>query len=235
MCPYPTFLRYVVRPEINKYFRGIWEEGTEEEKDNVAKNIFDMYMEKQGYFEDEAVRIRVHAIYHVTRLQCVRREEYIRRAFAIETEIPVRLSLYFGAIKMGQLDKEREFFGLLCQDQEYSVENRGYHLAYYDDMQDEGELPFKDTGHAGWTNTLRAFVRHFESGLKEHYFLWRIDLVTMMQLMDARGAVGPLTSEVLDSLEKHINSPCVKGYDDYQTDIEIEFSKVRKKYNEYIK
>ncbi len=231
--PYPTFLKYVVRPEINKYFRGIWEEGTEEEKANVAKNIFDIYMEKQGYFEDEAVRIRVHAIYHVTRLECAERKKYIQRAFEIEKTIPVRLSLFFGAIKMGQLDKEQEFYDLLCQNQEYSVANRGYHLAYYGDMQDEGELPFKDTGSEDWVNTLKAFIRHFESGLREHYYLWRVDLVTMLQLMEARGTTEPLLLEDLEILEKHINNPCIKDRESFQKKVEVTFSEFKKRYRSY--
>lgn len=230
--PYPTFLRYVVRPEINKYFRGIWDAGIENEKNTVAENIFTMYMDKLGLDDDKSIRIRVHAIYHVTRLKCEKREEYIKRAFALEQEIPVKLSLFFGAIKMGQLDKEQKFYDLLCQDKEYSIENRGYHLAYYADMQDEGELPLKDTGNEDWSSTLKAFVRHFESGSQEHYFLWRIDLVTMLQLMEERGEVGPLTLENLNILEEHVNSPCVKGYDDFQKNIELEFDKVKNKYNE---
>lgn len=57
----------------------------------------------------------------------------------------MRLSLFFGAIKMGKMDKEQEFYDLLCDDQEYSVENRGYQLAYYADAADEGFLPFIDS------------------------------------------------------------------------------------------
>lgn len=231
--PYPIFLRYVVRPEINKYFREIWEEGNKEERGRVSDNIFALYLEKLGRSDDESVRIRVHAIYHITRLKCEKREEYIRRAFHIETEIPVRLSLFFGAIKMGQLDREQEFYDLLCRDREVSMENRGYHLAYYADIEDEGVLPFKDFGDSDWSNTLKAFIRHFKSDAKEQYFLWRIDLVTMLQLMEERGETGPLTSEILNEMEKHIAHPQVKGYPDFQEKIEEEFYKVKERFKEF--
>ena len=228
--PYPEFLRYVVRPEINRYFRGIWREGTEEERKRVANNIFEQYLHNIGSDDNLSVAIRVHAIYHVSRLECEEQEERLKRAFNIENHISVSLSLYFGAIKKGQLDKEDEFFNLLLNNNQYSVANRGYHLAYYD-KPNYGNMPFQDDG-GNWPNTLHAFLRHFRSQQKEQYFLRRIDLLTMYQLMEARGSVKPVTEGIIAELERLVFNPIFSDQPEFQQKIEEMFLMVKKEFTE---
>lgn len=228
--PYPEFLRYVVRPEINRYFRGIWREGTEEERKRVANNIFEQYLHNIGSDDNLSVAIRVHAIYHVSRLECEEQEERLKRAFNIENHISVSLSLYFGAIKKGQLDKEDEFFNLLLNNNQYSVANRGYHLAYYD-KPNYGNMPFQDDG-GNWPNTLHAFLRHFRSQQKEQYFLRRIDLLTMYQLMESRGSVKPVTEGIIAELERLVFNPIFSDQPEFQQKIEEMFLMVKKEFTE---
>lgn len=231
--PYPEFLRYVVRPEINRYFRGIWHEDDEEEKNKIAENIFEQYLYNAGLNDSIAVRTRVHAVYHVSRLEYAKRKENIARAFNIESNISVRLSLFFGAIKMGQLDKEQEFYNLLISDEEYNTANRGYHLAYYSDMPSDGNLPFVDNGQHDWIKTLRAFIRHFESDKREQHFMRRIDLVTMLQFMESRQSTGMLNANLLKHIEELIFNPVVQENEEFQKKIEDAFKNVKSKYEQY--
>lgn len=231
--PYPEFLRYVVRPEINRYFRAIWNESTDDEKEKITNNIFEQYMDNVGLDDNIAISTRVHAIYHISRLDSKLREKNLDRAFAIEKNTSVRLSLFFGAIKMGRLEEEEEFYKLLIENQEYNVANRGYHLAYYSDILPEGELPFLDSGEADWSNTLKAFIRHFKSNRREQYFLRRIDLVTMLQLMESRKSTGPLTKDILEFLEQQTFNPVIRNEKEFQKKTENAFNDVKAKYEEF--
>ena len=233
--PYPEFLKYVVRPEINRYFRGIWDESIDSEKEKIANNIFEQYKNNVGLSDNTAIATRVHAIYHISRLNSRLREENLHRAFSIENNISVRLSLYFGAIKMGWLKEEEQFYNLLVENQEYNMANRGYHLAYYSDIPPEGDLPFFDSGEADWSNTLKAFIRHFESDRREQYFLRRIDLITMLQLMEARKSPGPLTKDILEYLEELTFNPVVRNEKDFQQKVENTFKAVKIEFEKHLK
>lgn len=230
--PYPEFLQYVIRPEINRYFRAIWLEKEVEDRKRIVENINDQYLQNAGDDSETAVAKRVHAIYHISRLETERRKEMLDRAFGIEHHKSVILSLYFGVIKMGDLDKEREFYNLLNTEDEYNEANRGYHLAYYADIIADIPMPFSDDNKVKWTGTLEAFKRHFKSDKKSHYFLRRIELLTMLQLMKSRKTVEPLNDECLESIKEMVYNPPVKEYADFQKDIEDMFEILQKEYNE---
>lgn len=223
--PYPEFLSYIMRPEINRYFRAIWHECSTDEQSKIATNLHNQYLHNLGDDSFDAVSKRVHAIYHIGRFNIPERPNLINKAFNAETHISVRLSLFFGAIKMGHLDDEQNFFDLLTTDMSYNEANRGYHLAYYSDAIMGNILPFSDNIQKKWTGTLRAFLRHFNSDEEGHYFLRRIDLVTMKHLAEARGYVEPLTQKVIDNLEQLItSSPFARKYPDFQSKIENSFT-----------
>lgn len=228
--PYPEFLQYVVRPEINRYFRAIWKEMEEEEKRSVITNIYSQYNEHLGDDSNEAVAKRVHAIYHISRLQMEERQKMLQRAFNIEQHISVKLSLYFGSIKMGDLDKEKEFVTMLNESDEYNNANRGYHLVYYADIIPNTSMPFSDDGETEWRGTLDAFLRHFKSNKKSHYFLRRIDLLTMLHLMKSRNKVKPLDDELIASFNKMVYNPPISQYSDFQEEIENMFVQVVEEY-----
>ncbi len=204
--PYPDFLKFVMRPEINRYFRGIWLESNQHHKDMVFNALYEQYMNNLGDMSQTAVSSRVHAIYHIARLECARRDKCIDKAFNLEKHPSVLLSLYFGSIKMGKLDREEEFYNLLISNEDYNTANRGYHLAYYSDAIVGDQLPFVDDASSNWTGTLKAFERHFFSEELGHYYLRRIDLVTMRQLIEVRSCVSPLTEELLLKLGKQIEN-----------------------------
>ena len=219
-----------MRPEINRYFRAIWSESSEEERELIVANIHEQYMYNINSHDNKPVAIRIHAIYHVSRLPSTMQEQILRNAFDIEGHISVRLSLFFGAIKNGQLTKEDEFYQLLLNDNQYNDANRGYHLAYYD-KPNYGSMPFKDEG-GDWSNTLYAFLRHFRSSKIEQYFLRRIDLLTLYQFMDSRNSVNPVTTDVLDELERLVFHPLFNPDPKFQQKIEETFQMVKEKFAE---
>lgn len=232
--PYPDFLKMVMRPEINRYFRGIWNQCNNQDKETVFSAIYDLYIHNLGDSSQEAIFSRVHAIYHISRLESVKRAEYIGRAFNVEQHISVLLSLYFGAIKMGMLDKEEEFYKLLSSNTNYNEANRGYHLAYYSDSIAGDELPFRDDLFCRWTGTLQAFVRHFKSKDIGHYYLRRIDLITMRQLLEARKSVEPLTDEFIAFLKEKIENPPYANTEaqcEFNVKVNDEFTKFVKSYS----
>lgn len=234
--PYPNFLKMVIRPEINRYFREIWTESSIETKEKVFQALNNQYISNLGDNTNAATLVRVHAIYHIGRLNYQKRNECLSKAFNTEHHISVLLSLYFGVIKMGQLDKEDEFYNHLVSNLEYNEANRGYHLAYYSDSIIGDELPFKDNFNCGWAGTLKAFERHFNSDKLEHFFLRRIDLVTMRQFVESRKSALPLTEEILKILKKQIEISKYgksKEYENYNNKVMQEFEKLIVTYNNY--
>ncbi len=103
-----------------------------------------------------------------------------------------------------------EFYEHLIKEQEYSNANRGYHLVYYADSNNM-VLPYGDNNQCDWKGTLAAFERHFESKELGHYYLRRIDIVTMIHLIQARKDALPLTEEKLEYFgQKIAESPYAK-------------------------
>lgn len=228
--PYPVFLKYVLRPEINRYFRGICKEESKRRRETVYDSILNQYLENVGKTDNEAIATRVHAVYHMSRLESDKRVESINRAFQTEKNISVLLSLYFGAIKLAMIDKEKDFYDLL-KVPEYSEANRGYHLAYYADMIESGTLPYVDDNVSEWQGTLKAIERHFETEDLSHYLLRRIELFTIKELIVSRKKAFPLTQEILNKFEILIlNSPysCMPEYTEF-------FENTKKEYEELVK
>lgn len=229
--PYPEFLQYVVRPEINRFFRIIWQGQKDDDKKMIVENINKQYLENVVDNSEVAVSKRVHLIYHISRLETDKRKDMLDMAFKIENHISVKLSLYFGAIKMGDLNREREFFDLLSTSDQYDKANRGYHLAYYADIIADMPMPFLDDNKVKWAGTLAAFMRHFKSDEKSLYFLRRIDLLTMLQLMNSRKTVEPITDECVTSIKEMVYNPPIEGYEDFQNETEKMFDIFYKEYN----
>lgn len=230
--PYPIFLQYILRPEINRYFRALWSESDEKEKDTIATNLLEQYTENLFDDSNNSVSKRVHSIYHLSRFNLDKQAEKLKKAFDYEKHISVILSLYFGAIKMGDLDCEKRFYDLLMSDSDYNLANRGYHLAYYADSIIEGDLPYYDNERDPWNGTLSAFLRHFESSKINHFYLRRIDILTMQHLISVRGCTEPLTDNVMKYLEDLVYNPPFKQFTNFQKDIEKAFEDLKNKYNE---
>lgn len=226
--PYPTFLQYVIRPEMNLYFRGIIREKNDAVKMEIVENIKKQYYENLGSDRFEAVATRVHAVYHLSRIETDERATLLEKIYALERHTSVRLSLLFGMVKLGYLEKEEEFYQELIRDDQFSRANRGYHLAYYSDkLFDAKHMPYMDDDSTPWDGTLNAILKHMRSKEKQHYFLRRIELRTMIQLIEVRQRAEPLSKEAMQELETKIiyaPSPAWKReYAQFQGKVEEEF------------
>jgi hypothetical protein len=231
--PYPEFLSQVVRPEINRYFRELWQESPDEVKNNTIRNIKMEYTNNLLYDNSTSVNKRVHSVYHLSRLCFNDRDDFIYSALSKETNISVRLSLYFGAIKSGDLEIEEELYQLLLNNPEYSDANRGYHLTYYSDIIMDDKLPFKDNPAMTWSGTLDAFLRHFNSSYDRHYFLRRIELLTMQQLFDTRKNNYPLDLSKLQIIKKHVHYPKTAKYPEFQNKVVSSFNAMEAIWHKY--
>lgn len=234
--PFPNFLKIVMRPEINRYFRGLWTEMSSGDKKKVYDVISNVYFRHINEDTPEAIALRVHAIYHMCRLDFKPdTDRNIDKAFKLEDNIAVKLSLFFGAVKRGQMDREDEFYQFLQTDIGASKANRGYHLTYYGDIPQKEVLPYVDDESSSWENTLKAIVSHFKSDDLGHYYLRRIELLTMQELMKARGNVGPLTDETINhfsellSSSRYASDPSLSVYNKYLISA---FDSFRTTYNE---
>jgi hypothetical protein len=221
--PYPEFLSQVVRPEINRYFRALWQEGSEKVKTNIVMNIRKEYTDNLLNDDSDSVSKRVHSVYHLSRFDYNDRAGFMKSALSKETHLSVKLSLYFGAIKAGDFEKEEELFQLLLADSECSDANRGYHLTYYSDMVMGDTLPFKDNPSLTWNGTLEAFMRHFDASDDGHYFLWRINLLTMQQLFEARKNAEPVDSAAIQKIKTAIQNSSRDKYPEFQSKIQKAF------------
>ena len=148
----------------------------------------------------------------------------------MEDLLLVLQSLYFGVIKRGDLQREKEFYQLLTENADYSNSNRGYHLAYYDSGIAKVTLPYNDDIAMDWGGSLRAFQRHFFSREMEHYYLRRIDLLTMRQFIENRGKREPLNEDILEALEAKVNNPPKGSDEEYQKLVQDEFLKLKQVY-----
>ena len=228
--PYPDFLKYIMRPEINRYFRGIVVLKSGSEQQLIINNIKDLYWKCAGKTTEDDILKRVHAVYHLSRLLSKEDTEEINRIFCAETERAVLQSLFFGVIKKGDMQRENEFYNLLNSDKEYSNSNCGYHLAYYDLAFSQISLPYNDDVSVVWNGPLRAFQRHFSSLDTEHYFLRRIDLVTMRQFMEHRGKREPLTDEILNQFESSLEKAPPGVSKEYAALVSEEYQKLKETY-----
>lgn len=231
-APYPEFLKYVMRPEINRYFRGIYALKSKEDQQLIFNNIRDLYWQCMGYTDTDNILKRVHAVYHLSRMNLPNSSKELDRIFLAEKERAVLLSLYFGVIKKGNLLRERELYNFINSDGEYSNSNRGYHLAYYGSSSTPN-LQYSDNPLLSWDGPLRAFLRHFSSSDIEHYYLRRIDLITMRQFMECRQKQEPLNDEILSEIEKWLSHTPPAANSDYQRLVVEEFTRVKETYLKY--
>ncbi|MBE6004900.1 MAG: DUF4062 domain-containing protein [Lachnospiraceae bacterium] len=229
--PYPEFLKYVMRPEINRYFRSIVSQMQDCNRRSILNNIKELYWNCMGKTNKDDILKRVHAVYHLSRLSDKDFGGEIDRIFNSEKEVAVLQSLYFGVIKHGDLKREEELYNLLNMNEEYNNSNRGYHQAYYDLGTSKLSLPYNDDVSVDWTGSLRAFQRHFLSQDKEHYYLYRIDLVTMQHFIKARGKNYPLTREVIDQIEEQITR--YEG-SEYQRLVIKEFEQLKELFEKWV-
>lgn len=202
--PFPNFLRYVLRSDVNRMIRGLLECHGSDVQMTVLRNLRTAFDGNSGDMSQE-VAVRTHAAYFLTRLTLSNIDAELVALLANEAQTPVCLSLLFGLIKRGHFDHERILVDKIWQNGEWASSNRGYHLAYYGDLVGENlQLPLHDPGSGNWGNTLDALVRHIESSEARHVGMRRVELITIRQFIETRGQKGSVTAELIGRIEQAV-------------------------------
>lgn len=199
--PFPQTLSYVIRYEINRIVRSIWEESDEQGLQNSLENLWFVYTDTLGKNSATDLMKRNQATYYIGRLGLSDSVTRLRQANNTEDNLFVRLSIGFGLIKLCQFDIEEAFYTKLTKEEKWDIGNRGYHLVYYRDWQPEGAPPYNDPGNISWSNTMRALLRHINSNAPRHIAMRRVEIFTIKRFVETRGDPGPLDEKRLNAIE----------------------------------
>ena len=220
--PFPEFLKYEIRYEINRIIRSLWTHEAREGIKKMLENLWGVYKEYLKSNDAPSIAIRNHAMYYIGRLLDPEAREKLRVADTMEREIFVKLSIAFGLMKLEDYGMEKELFEKLKNNEEWDKANRGYHLVYYGDwiLKDE-EPPYLDDGTKKWGRTLKALLRHIQSREKRHCALRRIELFTIRRFIEVRGSCNPMTKEHLRVIKESVG--CMKEPQSFSKKVKDEF------------
>ena len=203
--PFPDFLKYEIRYEINKIIRALWTHEAREGIEKMLKNLWQVYEGLLTKNDASSIAIRNHAMYYIGRIPDPKAKEKLKAANTMERETFVKLSIAFGLMKLEDYGMEDELFEKLKNDEKWDEANRGYHLVYYGDwiLKDE-EPPYRDNGTKTWGRTLKALLRHIQSQERRHVALRRIELFTIRRFIEVRGSCNPMTKDQLEAIKESI-------------------------------
>jgi len=203
--PFPDFLKYEVRYEINRIIRTLW---IYEAKEGIQKMLENLWQVYKGHLESnvpQSMAIRNHAMYYIGRIPDTKAEEKLKAADSMEKETFVRLSIAFGLMKLEDYGMEHKLLEKLKDSEDWDKANRGYHLVYYGDwiLKDEA-APYVDDGTKTWGRTLKALLRHIQSEERPYIALRRVELFTIRRFLEVRGSCNPMTEKHLSIIKKSI-------------------------------
>ena len=230
--PYPEFLEYVIRPEINFLFLGLYEKQSIKEKQRFQEILWNKYCDIVCSDNIGDIMKRIRILYYLTRIHCNNIEKIVSWVKKVETNSQVLISMYSGCIKSRYEGMEEEFYNRLHEDSEFECMYRGYHLIYYGDaLEDTFKFPYYDKCQFQWNCTCDALVQQFESDKKDYYNMMRIELYVMGQLIETRKNVGPLTDKKLEIIRNTIEKLAYN--EKFQKEVKKEFEKLVHVWSKY--
>jgi len=200
--PFPDFLDFPIRYEVNRIIKSLWGRSNGHELKDGFQHLTEVYDSNLKDQSDRGIARRNHAVYYLGRMPYGDCQAYLKRIAPAEQSYFVKSSIAFSLIMMEDLAEEEEFYSLLVSDSEMDKINRGYHLVYYGDWGlTEEQPPYRDEGKHNWPHTLAALKRHLQSTEKRYVALRRIELYTMRRLLETRQDVGPVTESAIQTIE----------------------------------
>lgn len=220
------FFEIVLKPEINRIIRTLWRHESDSNKSLILDTLWSIYKNHLASRESKYISIRTHVVYHIGRMPIQEASSLLSEALDSENNIAVRLSIYFGLIKRGDILREQELYDLLKMQEDWDCANRGYHLVYYSDWAITNETPpFYDNGSHKWERTLQALLEHICSNRDEHYYLRRIELFTIKRFYEVTNEKTLLSDEIMQKIESALK---IGKIEDFDKKIADEFNGIKK-------
>lgn len=232
--PFPDFLRYEIRYEINKILKTLLKKERKDDIIRILDNLWQIYLKSLSDNSASGIAIRNHVMYYIGRLPISEVKEKLKSADEMETIIFVKLSIAFGLIRLEDYDKENELFEFLNNNDDWDKANRGYHLVYFSDWILKDEVPpYIDDGTKKWGGAFKALIRHIKDNEKRHTPLRRIELNTIKRFIETRGDCGPITKDNIDEI-KTIISNMNDEHEGFLNKVEDEFHELEDTFNKYL-
>jgi len=207
--PFPNFLKYEIRPQINRMIQALWSKETDISKDATLENLWNAY---KNHLEDKSsssIKVRNHAMYYIGKLAQTgydKAKKKLEEADITEKDLFVKLSIAFGLMELEDYKREEKLLQELKASEMMDKANRGYHLVYYRDwiLKDE-DPPYLDVDKRKWGRTLRELIKHIQSKEKSHIALRRVELFTIKRFMEVRNCCGPITIDYVKTIRESID------------------------------
>ena len=232
--PYPDFLAYVIRPEINHLLVAKYNSISKKEKDDIFESLYRYYQTILFSDTEKDIMTRIRIVYYLTRMQNEKRDSFINFVEKGERNDLVRISMYSGCVKHGDRRLENAFYKELTEKPDFEKLYMGYHLVYYKDATDKVlPFPYYDNTAFGWSKTFLALYKQFSDPHREYFYMMRIELYIISRFMETRQSTGVISLQDLENIEK-----IVQGYgntrekDFYQLILET-YQSVKEMYRRY--
>lgn len=226
--PYPNFLWHIIRPEINAMIEMEYCSRSSEEREIIYGKFWDQYFD--GLMRHQMVDAlkQIQSLYQISKLNAKNSEKCFQVALMCEDSIVIKPSLFFNAVKKGNMEIEEAFLQELKSRKELADNNRGFHLAYYGDRI-YSEMPYLDNDVCvAWTNTYNSIIKHFERTEVQYYYIRRLDLFMLIDFMRARKSVEPVSISDLERIREIIATPGTKP--DFDSKVKFEYNNVIDQY-----
>lgn len=201
--PYPAFLAHVIRPEINHLLVAKYNSISKKDKNEIFESLYRYYQSILFSDSEKNIMTRIRIVYYLTRMQNENRSSFIDFTEKGERNDLVRISVFSGCVKHGNLKLENAFYKELTENPDFESLYMGYHLVYYKDVTDkEIPFPYYDNTVFGWSKTFLALYKQFTDPHREYFYMMRIELYVISRFVETRQSTGIISLHDLKNIEK---------------------------------
>jgi serine/threonine protein kinase len=182
-----TVFKKLIPPEVSIFVEDMLRPGrlTTRDRQSLSRRFIKAFQQSQG--EDAAsLNVRDHAIFYLATLRTDVGKRFLEAAYRGESDKVIQRSMMVGlGLFWGEQPVLDEYCHLIRSDAEAADVNMGYHLVYFGDQpQEEG---YHDNRGRRCDCTVRALMDHLRDE-KRFGILWTLDLITLRNLLERRGA-----------------------------------------------
>ena len=222
---YPDYLEYAVKSEINSFFRSMYNDSSDLDKDAIINALRDEFNNCDCRTDNTSILRRAQILAHISRLGKEKTLLEIRELRKKEKNPIVYVSLCYGLVKRGDLEVEAELFKRMNEEPAIDSTARGFQLVYNGDKDIiAGSTDFRDCNNLDWKHTYASFERHLMSDEISYYFLRRLDLFAMTRFVLTRKDAQYINWSVIDNA---LTSKYDEDYKDYSKLIRMEYNKLK--------